>query len=133
MQSRSVRSLMALGLISLIGLVHCSSAAPRDGFADTVKKPTQTTEPTEVEESDDDDSAGTFDGTKPPPVGDDSACTQDIDSATEVSVRSAAMPSLAGSMFIRRMIDSGRGRAAASCDCRSPSSARLGRRPCHRR
>lgn len=90
MQSRSVRSLMALGLISLIGLVHCSSAAPRDGFADTVKKPTQTTtDPTEVEESDDDDSAGTFDGTKPPPVGDDSSCTQDIDVVFVLDVSSS--------------------------------------------
>ena len=30
-------------------------------------------------------------------------------------------------------IGSGNGRAAASCDCRSPSSARFGRRPCHSR
>src|SRR5688500_15921404 len=43
------------------------------------------------------------------------------------------MPSAGGSIFISRRIGSGNGRAAASCVCRSPSSARFGRRQCHSR
>ena len=42
-------------------------------------------------------------------------------------------PSTGGRLRIRRMIASGSGRAAASCDCRSPSSARVGSRRCQSR
>ena len=38
-----------------------------------------------------------------------------------------------GRLRIKRMIGSGSARAAASCDCRSPSSARVGRRRCQSR
>lgn len=86
MRRRSVRSLFALGLISLVGLVHCSSAAPRSGFEEE-DKPATTVQPTDP--GDDDDSAG-FDGnSEPPPPADESVCTQDIDVVLVLDVSSS--------------------------------------------
>lgn len=80
---------MALGLASLIGLVHCSSAEPRSGFTtpEAPKKTTAATDPS-AEASDDDDSAG-FDTSNPPPPGNDAVCTQDIDVVLVLDVSSS--------------------------------------------
>jgi hypothetical protein len=86
--ARSTRSLLALGLVSLIGLVHCSSASPRSGFAEP-EQPKKSTVATEPSDSDDDDDTGGFNASNAPPPGDDSECTQDIDVVLVLDVSSS--------------------------------------------
>jgi lipopolysaccharide transport system ATP-binding protein len=52
---------------------------------------------------------------------------------TDVIVLRVSIPSAGGSCFNSRRTGSDRGRAAASCDWRSPSSARFGSLPCQSR
>lgn len=88
MKARSVRSLVVLGLISLVGLVHCSAAERRSGFEDD--GPKQKTDVAPTDPADDDDDIGSINGTgEPPPPADDSACTQDIDVVFVLDVSSS--------------------------------------------
>src|SRR4051812_38928638 len=87
MSGRSIRTFLALGLISLVGLVHCSSAESRAGFVDQTKKPATTVDSTDP--TDDDDDTGGFDTDAPTPKGDDTVCTQDIDVVLVLDVSSS--------------------------------------------
>jgi hypothetical protein len=82
------RSLFALGLISLVGVVHCSSAERRDGFED--EKPKKSVAKTDPKATDDDDDGLQFDGNgEAPPPGDPDECKQDIDVVFVLDVSSS--------------------------------------------
>ncbi|MBX3231126.1 MAG: VWA domain-containing protein [Labilithrix sp.] len=83
---RSFVSIVALGVLSLVGLVHCTAATARSGFADDKKSSTQETSP---DDADDDDSGPAFDPSTGGGTPDDSVCTQDIDVVLVLDVSSS--------------------------------------------
>ena len=92
MPGRSLRSLLALGLISLVGLVHCSTAQTRSGFAAEKPKPataTDDTEPTDDNSDDDDGLDGFGTDTTPQAPANPAVCTQDIDVVLVLDVSSS--------------------------------------------
>lgn len=85
---RSLASVVALGLVSLIGLVHCTSSTTREGFVDPNAKATPDGGASAT--GDDDDPSPLFD----PDAGgggdaDDRICTQDIDVVIVLDVSSS--------------------------------------------
>lgn len=85
-KGRSLRASCVLALLSLVGLVHCSSAERRSGFAEAAPSPKTAVDTTDP--GDDDDTAG-FDGETAPPPADDGICTQDIDVVLVLDVSSS--------------------------------------------